>query len=67
MSQQTSEILLSYHSSTIRQTDLMTVQEEAWVGDSIINFCFECITNEVLPEVSKRDIIRIRKQDRKSD
>lgn len=54
-----SDILLTYHSSTIRKSDLYCLNPKEWINDQIINFYFEYIKNELVPTVSLIDNSRL--------
>ena len=45
------DILLTYHSSTIRRNDLLCLNPQNWLNDQIINFYFEYLSHEYLTEV----------------
>ncbi|CDW90316.1 sentrin-specific protease 8 [Stylonychia lemnae] len=50
-----SEILLTYHSSTIRKSDLLCLNPQSWLNDQVINYFFEYISHELIPmEYNKR-------------
>lgn len=48
------EIVLSYEDSLIRQSDLMLIQNNDWINDSIITFWFEYLSHEMFRDAESR-------------